>query len=119
MAERLTDTVARLVIRLTARRSHMGYSRSVLPRARASRMRQALFPLLFGIAAIALGIYEYYDLLAFEAQGGTRRVQTIIKLLYETTGKWGVLGVFVVVGTVALGYAGVRLVRRPRAAQMA
>ena len=114
MAERLTDTVARIVIRLTARRSHMGYSRSVLPRPGASRMRQLLFPLIFGIAAIALGICEYYDLLALETQGGTRKVHTVIKLLYETAGKWGVLGFFVAVGTIALGYVGVRLVRRPR-----
>jgi len=77
-------------------------------------MRQLLFPVLFGIAAIGIGIYEYYDLLALETQGGSRKVHTIIKLLYESAGKWGVLGFFVVAGVAALGYAGFKLARKPR-----
>jgi len=77
-------------------------------------MRQHLFVILFGLAAIAIGVYEYYDLAAFETHGGTRRVHTVIKLLYETLGKWGVLGFFGVVGAVCLAHAGVKLARRSR-----
>jgi hypothetical protein len=82
-------------------------------------MRQHLFVILFGLAAIAVGVYEYYDLATFEIQGGTRRVHTVIKLLYETMGKWGVLGFFSIVGTICLAYAGMKLARRPRDEQAA
>lgn len=77
-------------------------------------MRQILFPVIFGIAAIAVGIHEYYDLLALETQGGTRKVHIVIKLLYDGVGKWGVLCFFVVAGIAALGYAGFKLMRKPR-----
>lgn len=75
-------------------------------------MRQFLVLIIFGVGAIA--VYEYYDLLALETQGGSRKVHTIIKLLYEIGGKWSVLGVFVVAGVAALGYAGFKLARKPR-----
>lgn len=82
-------------------------------------MRRYLFVILFGLAAIAIGVYEYYDLAEFELHGGTRRVHTVIKLLYETLGKWGVLGFFSIVGAVCLAHAGVKLVRKPRDEQAA
>lgn len=77
-------------------------------------MRQNLVLILFGFAAIAVGVYEFYDLAAFEAQGGTRKVHTVIKLAYEAGGKYGVLGLFGVVGLGCIAFAGVRLARRPR-----
>lgn len=82
-------------------------------------MRQHLFIILFGLAAIALGVYEFYDLAAMETQGGTRRVHSVIKLLYETMGKWGVLGFFGIVGTICVAYAGAKLVKKPRNEQAA
>ena len=82
-------------------------------------MRRHLFVILFGLAAIAIGVYEYYDLAAFEIQGGTRRVHTVIKLLYETLGKWGVFGFFCIVGAACLAHVGVKLVRKPRDEQAA
>ena len=80
-------------------------------------MRRLLFPILFGIAAI--GIYEYYDLLALETQGGSRKVHVVVKLLYEAVGKWGVLVFFAGVGVVALGYVVGKLVCKPRGATQA
>jgi len=77
-------------------------------------MRQNLVLILFGIAAIGLGVYEFYDLAAMEAQGGTRQVHTVIKLAYDVGGKYAVLGVFGLVGVVCLAVAGLKLARRPR-----
>jgi len=77
-------------------------------------MRQNLVLILFGLAAIAVGVYEFYDLAAMETQGGARKVHTVIKLAYEAGGKYGVLGLFGAVGLGCLAYAGVKLARRPR-----
>jgi hypothetical protein len=77
-------------------------------------MRNNLLVILFGLGAIGLGIYEYYDLLALETQGGTRKVHVIIKLLYETLGKLGVLGFFGAVGAICAGVGIVKLVRGTR-----
>ena len=76
-------------------------------------MRQNLVLILFGLAAIAVGVYEFYDLAAMETQGGTRKVHTVIKLAYEAGGKYGVLGMFGLAGVAILGFAGFRLARRP------
>lgn len=77
-------------------------------------MRQNLVLILFGLAAIVVGVYEFYDLAAMETQGGTRKVHTVIKLAYEAGGKYGVLGMFGLAGVAILGFAGFRLARRPR-----
>lgn len=82
-------------------------------------MRPLLFIALAGIAAIGLGVWEYLDLAAMEAQGGTRKVHAAIKLIYENLGKTGVLGVFGAAGILCLGFAGVKLLRKPRAGQTA
>jgi hypothetical protein len=79
-------------------------------------MRQHLFIILFGLGAIGLGVYEYYDLAQMEMQGGTRRVHSVIKLLYETLGK---LGVFGIVGLIMVGFGAVKIARRPRDDQQA
>ena len=89
-------------------------SRATLSSHAALTMRQFLVLIAVGIGAIAIGIYEYYDLLAFETRGGSRKVHTVIKLLYEIGGKWSVLGFFVAAGVAALGYAGFKLARKPR-----
>jgi len=82
-------------------------------------MRQHLVVILIGLAAIGLGVYEYYDLAQMEMTGGTRRVHTVIKLLYESMGKLGVLGVFGIAGLVIIGFGAVRIARRPRDDQQA
>ncbi|MFI5378625.1 MAG: hypothetical protein ACHRHE_04960 [Tepidisphaerales bacterium] len=48
----------------------------------------------FGLAAlmVALSIWQYYDLTAFEEQGGTRYLNRVSWLLYSVVGKWGVVG---------------------------
>jgi hypothetical protein len=82
-------------------------------------MRQHLVIILFGLAAIGLGVYEFYDLAQMEKQGGSRRVHSVIKLIYEATGKLGVLGVFGVAGLVMVGFGAFNIARRPRDAQTA
>ena len=77
-------------------------------------MRQNLVLILFGIAAIGLGVYEFYDLAAMETQGGSRKVHTVIKLAYDAGGKYGVLGLFGLVGAGCLAFAGFKMLRRPR-----
>lgn len=77
-------------------------------------MRQHLVVILIGLAAIGIGVYEYYDLAQMEMMGGTRRVHTVIKLLYDAMGKLGVLGAFGIAGLVIIGFGAVRIARRPR-----
>ena len=82
-------------------------------------MRQHLVIILVGLAAIGLGVWEYYDLAQMEAQGGSRRVHSVIKLVYENLGKNGVLGVFGGAGLVIIGFGVVRMLRRSRGEQAA
>ena len=82
-------------------------------------MRQNLILVLFGLAAIGLGIYEFYDLGAMEAEGGTRRVHSLIKLVYEAGGKFAVLGVLGGVGALIAIFGGVKMLRKPRNEQAA
>ena len=82
-------------------------------------MRQNIVIILFGLGAIALGVYEFYDLAEFEAHGGTRRVHSAIKLVYEAGGKYAVLGVFAGVGAIMAVFGTMRLFRRPRDQQAA
>jgi hypothetical protein len=56
---------------------------------------------LFGFA-----VWMYYDLTAFEAEGGTRKMQWILVLVYKFIGKWGIVGFFTLGGAGAL-YHGV------------
>ena len=77
-------------------------------------MRQNLVFILFGLAALAVGVYEFFDLVAMEAQGGSRQVHTVVKLAYEAGGKYAVLGLFGVVGLGFLGVAAFKIARRPR-----
>ncbi len=82
-------------------------------------MRQNLVLVLFGLAAIGLGVYEFYDLAAMEAEGGTRRVHSLIKLVYEAGGKFAVLGVLAGVGAVVAIFGGVKMLKKPRGEQAA
>lgn len=82
-------------------------------------MRQHLVIILFGLAAIGLGVYEFYDLAQMEMQGGSRRVHSVIKLIYENTGKLGVLGIFGAAGLVMVGFGAFKIARRPRNEQAA
>lgn len=75
-------------------------------------MRQNIVLVLFGIAVIGLGVYEFYDLAAMETEGGTRRVHTLIKLAYEAGGKFAVLGVLGGVGAVMALLGGVKMLRK-------
>ncbi len=75
-------------------------------------MRQNIVLVLFGIAVIGLGVYEFYDLAAMETEGGTRRVHTLIKLAYEAGGKFAVLGVLGGVGAVMALFGGVKMLRK-------
>jgi hypothetical protein len=54
-------------------------------------------PLLLGFA-----VWMYYDLTAFEAAGGERRMQWILVLAYKLLGKWGVVGFFALAGAGSL-----------------
>lgn len=82
-------------------------------------MRQNIVIVLFGLAAVGLGVYEFYDLAAMEAEGGTRRVHSLIKLVYETGGKYAVLGVLAGVGAVMAIFGGAKMLKRPRDQQAA
>ncbi len=58
--------------------------------------------LLGGLIMLGGAIWVYLDLTAFEAAGGTRRVNAIVTLLYNYLGKWGVVGLMAVGGLGAI-----------------
>jgi len=64
---------------------------------------------LWGLASFGLAAFLYFDLTAFERDGGTRRVRWYIAILYNMLGKWGVVGLFVFTGLVLSGYAVAKL----------
>jgi hypothetical protein len=61
--------------------------------------------LLFGGA-----VWLYYDLTAFETEGGERRMQWVLVLLYNYLGKWGIVGFFALAG-VGLTFHGLSQLR--------
>jgi hypothetical protein len=58
--------------------------------------------MLGGLIMLGGAIWVYLDLTAFEAAGGTRRVNAIVALLYNYLGKWGVVGLMAVGGLGAI-----------------
>jgi hypothetical protein len=69
---------------------------------------------LWGLASFGLAAFLYFDLSAFERDGGTKRVKWYIAFLYNTLGKWGVVGLFVLLGVGLLGFAVAKLRSRPQ-----
>ena len=82
-------------------------------------MRQNIVLVLFGLAVIGLGVYEFYDLAAMETQGGTRRVHSLVKLAYEAGGKFAVLGVLGGVGAIMALVGGAKMLKKRGVAQAA
>lgn len=82
-------------------------------------MRQNIVLVLFGLAVIGLGVYEFYDLAAMETQGGTRRVHSLIKLAYETGGKFAVLGILGGAGALMALVGGAKMLKKRGAEQAA
>lgn len=82
-------------------------------------MRQNIVLVLFGLAVLGLGVYEFYDLAAMETQGGTRRVHSLVKLAYEAGGKFAVLGVLGGVGAIMALFGGVKMLKKRGVAQAA
>ena len=66
----------------------------------------------WGVLALALAVYSYYDLTKFEQEGGWRRMKWLLALAYNTLGKWGVVGLLVVLGVVLVGYGVLRKTRK-------
>jgi hypothetical protein len=50
--------------------------------------------LVIAVLMLAGAGWMYYDLTKLEAEGGTRRVRSIVKAVYELGGKWAVVGIF-------------------------
>jgi hypothetical protein len=58
--------------------------------------------LIGGLIMLGGAVWVYLDLTAFEAEGGTRRVNVIVKVLYTYLGKWGVVALMAVGGAGAI-----------------
>jgi hypothetical protein len=63
--------------------------------------------LLWGAAMLGFAVWMYYDLTSFETVGGTKRMNSILALLYNILGKWGVVGFFGIIG-VGMAAVGVK-----------
>ncbi|HZK79658.1 MAG TPA: hypothetical protein VFC46_01290, partial [Humisphaera sp.] len=59
--------------------------------------------ILVGVALIAAGLFEYYDLGKWEVEGGRRYMPSLLSLAYHTVGKTGVLIFGIVLGLIMIG----------------
>ncbi len=82
-------------------------------------MGKTILLALLGVGLIGFGVYEYYDLMLLETQGGSRKVHSLIKLLYEMGGKWAVAGTLGAIGLGMVVYAVATIGRRRHATQPA
>lgn len=80
-------------------------------------MGKTILLALLGVGLIGFGVYEYYDLMLLETQGGSRKVHSLIKLLYEMGGKWAVAGTLGAVGLGMVVYAVATIGKRRNATQ--
>lgn len=73
---------------------------------RRSRRRKSRGGSHFSVASCWWGgaVWVYIDLTNFEAEGGQRRMQWIIALVYKVLGKWGIVVLMVVGGLGAILY---------------
>lgn len=68
--------------------------------------------LLIGIAMLAGSVFIYFDLTKLEQEGGERRMHWLAVLLYEWLGKWGLVGLIILVGVGMTIYGIVQTSRR-------
>lgn len=67
---------------------------------------------LIGIAMLAGSVFIYFDLTKFEEEGGQRRMHWLAVLLYKWLGKWGLVGLIILVGLALTVYGIVQLGNR-------
>src|SRR5262245_41878471 len=67
---------------------------------------------LIGIAMLAGSVFVYFDLTKFELEGGQRRMHWLAVLLYKWLGKWGLVGLMVLIGVALTAYGIVQLCNR-------
>lgn len=59
-------------------------------------------PVLGGLIMLGGSVWVYFDLTSFEAEGGTRRINVLVNVIYDFAGKWGVVGLMAIGGAGAL-----------------
>ena len=67
---------------------------------------------LWGLFVLALGVGVYFYFTAKEAEGGRFRAAWPIVVTYELLGKWGVVGLFGVIGVALLVVGGLDFRKR-------
>ncbi|WP_412541781.1 hypothetical protein R8Z50_04305 [Longispora sp. K20-0274] len=75
--------------------------------------------LLFGLGFVAGGIFLFDYIDGKEQSGEGFRMNWIMVLIYDALGKWGVLGVCLLIAVVFFGYMVAQLARRGRPAENA
>ena len=73
-------------------------------------VKGAIYSFAGGAFLAGFGFYEYSDLAAMEASGGTRKVNTLVHMMYSLGGKLAVLGLFLLIA-VFLVFTGVQRLR--------
>lgn len=58
--------------------------------------------ILAGIVGSVFTVYEYFDLTSFERSGETRYMPKPLALVYDLTGKWGVVGLGIAISVLLL-----------------
>ena len=66
-----------------------------------------------GLLSLGLSAYFYWDLTRFEQSGGSRRLSSMVALIYGLLGKWGVVATFSILGLLLLRLGIQKMGRKP------
>jgi hypothetical protein len=73
---------------------------------------------ILGLIVMGVGYWFFADLAALEVKGGSMKVHSLVKLLYEMGGKYLVLGVVSGVGALIAGFGLRSLLKRETPVQV-
>lgn len=83
-----------------------------VPKAEPKKDLPWWISLLIGIGMFVGSVFIYFDLTKFEEEGGERRMHWLAVLLYKWLGKWGLVGLVIVMALAMTVYGIVQLSNR-------
>ena len=82
--------------------------------ARETAKKGPLYYFAMSAMVDALAAWEYIDLTDLEASGGTKKVHSLVALLYDVGGKWTVVGFLLALSFLFVGF-GIKALKHGKA----